>query len=489
MASPIEPRDPERTCALADSRFDTWSIAFLVGALLLGLLRFVGLSAWSLWLDEALTLCDALHPPAGGLNNPLGYWLYGSFFDAGGSRPDEFALRIPAAILGFLTIPLTAWALAPSIGKRAATAAALFLAASSWHLYWSQCARFYTLSQVLALLGGGLFLRGLFHASRRLVFLGLLLGCAAALAHPSAAIFLGALLCTPWFMRWARLLEAGEEDRALWTALARIMFLLLFVGAGWALEVWLTWERSKGHGDPIHFVLSTGFLASPFLLGAALLGARRVIRARDVAALATVMVAAIGLLVALAASFLARVSAQYVFVLLPWIAAVAGLPFASTPAEEDPEERPRILRLRAILLALVLLPALLDVGLYFAVRNGDRPKWREAYAHVFDLRAEGDLVVGMDQPVGEYYLDPRATDLRRAKSVTYLDPFHLNTVREWRRFRRRMWFVVNFEQMQDWPADLRAEFSRVLEEECRLEKTFAIPWTPRDLDVHVYVRD
>jgi hypothetical protein len=178
-----------------------------------------------------------------------------------------------------------------------------------------------------------------------------------------------------------------------------------------------------------------------------------------------------------------------VFVLLPWIAAAAGLPFASSTAEKDPEERSRLLRFRALLLALVLAPALLDVSLYFFVRNGDRPKWREAYAHVFDHRAEGDLVVGMDQPVGEYYLDPRATDLRRAKNVTYLDPFHLNTVREWRRFRRPMWFVVNFEQMEDWPAELRAEFTRLLADECRLEKTFEIRLTPRDLDVLVYVRN
>ena len=54
-------------------------------------------------------------------------------------------MRLPAALFGWVGIALTYWAFAPTVGRRTAAAAALVLATSSWHMDWSQTARFYTL--------------------------------------------------------------------------------------------------------------------------------------------------------------------------------------------------------------------------------------------------------------------------------------------------------------------------------------------------------
>ena len=141
---------------------------------------------------------------------------------------------------------------------------------------------------------------------------------------------------------------------------------------------------------------------------------------------------------------------------------------------------------------LVAAPGLVETALYFGVRNGDRPRWREAYVYVFEHRAPDDLVLGMDAPVAEYYLDPAARDLRDWKAVTWLDDWRSRLPLEWARYGRRVWFVVNEVQLDDWTAqdtsrENRAEVERILREECVRVASFEVPLTPRDLDVHVYV--
>jgi len=173
-------------------------------------------------------------------------------------------------------------------------------------------------------------------------------------------------------------------------------------------------------------------------------------------------------------------------VLQPWLAAGAGLLFLPRADEE------RGARRRAGLLALcVALPALVESALYFGVRHGDRPRWRAAFEYVFEHRAPADLVLAMEAPVAEYYLDPRATELRDWRQVTWLDEWRGRVALDWARYDRRTWFVVNRAQFEDWrsqpSAENRAEIERILREECELVARFAVPLTPRDLDVEVYV--
>lgn len=135
----------------------------LLSACLIGLLCFVRLGQWSLWIDEVFTYSDSLNNNP--TDNPVGYVVFGWFYrllgDYGGT-PTEWSLRILQAILGWLGIPLTYWAFSKPAGARVAAGAALLLAASTWHLYWAQNARFYTLVQDLVLLGSGFGLRALF---------------------------------------------------------------------------------------------------------------------------------------------------------------------------------------------------------------------------------------------------------------------------------------------------------------------------------------
>lgn len=479
----LEPRAVK--AALVRAEPDPLARWFLAAALALGCLRFVGLARWSLWLDEALTLADA--PRGGSGLNPLGYWLFDWVYGLVPGRPDEFWLRFPAALLGLASIAATAWALRPFFGARASALAAFFLSVSVWHLYWSQNARFYTLAQTLAVLGGGVLLRGIYLPSTARTAWGLVLLAAAALTHPSSVFVLAPLLAAPWLAFWFEWLPADSTRARSWNLFSAAGLVALVLGSGWALKTWLRWEARQGIGNPLHLVQTAGYLISPALGLAFLWGAwrHRLRRESFVPVVATVL----GLAAAGAASLFARVSAQYVFVLQPWLAACAGLAFL--PREGEEEGAPARRR-RTLLALLVALPGLVESALYFTLRNGDRPPWREAYAYVFEHRGPGDLVLGMDAPVAEYYLNPGSEELRDWTAVTWFDDYRAHLAQEWARYGRRTWFVVNRTLFDDWRGlpssdENRAEVERILREECVLAASFEVPLTPRDLDVLVYV--
>ena len=457
----------------------------LVLALVVGLLRFAALGRWSLWLDEVYTLTDALHGKE--IRNPLGYTLFAWFYSLTGSRPDELLLRLPAAVFGWCSIPLTAWCLRPFVGRRAAAFAALVVALSPWHLLWSQTARFYTLAGCLVLCGTRWTvdgLRGRDHGAVGLVG-GLLALAAAAATHPSAVLTVAGVVGVTLLARVTGRWPGGAEELRRAHLAWRILVVTTLVGAAagslWVIRVWTKWDERQGSGSPVHLLLSAGYLVTPGVGIGLLAGLWTILRRRLAWAAFLLGVLLAGAAVALGASFFVRVSAQYVFVFLPLVAGIAALPFG-LPASGARERVGR-----SLLLAVVLLPLAVETGLYFFVRNGDRPMWREAYHFVFVRRDYSDLVVGVEAPVGEYYWNPASDDLRKLTQVVYLNEFHADVPREWARYGRRTWLIVNHEQLEDWPALARDELRRMLRESCRLVESFTVPWNPRDLDVHVYL--
>jgi hypothetical protein len=472
----------EKPAPATRAQRDRLVLGFLGAALALGALRFLALGRFGLWLDEALTLADSVS--GGTESNPFGYWLFDWFYSFAKYRPDEAWMRLPAAVFGCASILATFWALLPFLGARAAALAAFFVSASTWHLYWSQNARFYTLAQGLAVLGGGVLLRGLYGGLLRRTALGLFLLVLSALTHPSAAFLIGPLFLLPWVVYWFEWVPPERLRARAWSLFGLAGLLTLVIGSGWALRTWFKWEARQGTGSFFHFAKTVGYLMTPTVGLAFVFGVLR--QWRDRASFVPLAAAALGLSAAALASFFVRVSAQYVFVLQPWVAACAALALA--PRTGSTLSDARIVRWALLIAA----PGLLEMALYFTVRNGDRPHWREAYAYVFEHRGSQDLVLGMEAPVAEYYLDPRTRTLRRWTQVTWLDDFRSRMPQDWMRYGRAVWFVVNETQLDDWTglpdsAANRAEFQRILREECQRVADFPVPLTPRDLDVSVYL--
>jgi hypothetical protein len=470
-----------------ERRLARWVLAL---ALAVGAARFWRLGEWSLWIDEAFTLADSLD--ARERANPLGYWIWRQWIDwsqalgwNAGGRAGEALLRLPAAAFGWLALPLAAWALRPLAGALASAGVALALASSPWQLYWSQTARFYTLAECAALAGLGLALRGILAARLAALVAGAALAAAGALAHPSALVVpaaLAAAVVGAALARWP--VAPGLARQARWLALAGLAALA--AASPWLSVVWSKWNAAKGAGSPLHFLLTTGFYVSPPVGLALVCGGASALASPTQEALRArflLLAVAAGGLALLAVSLWARVSAQYAFVLHPLILALALAPAA---------ERAWPLAARASWLALVSLPGLAGQALYFGVRNGERPHWREAYEYVAGELRPGDLVLGMEAPVGEYVLDPAATDLRHPTRLEWLDAWRSHLPAETSRGGRRTWFVVQLEQLEDWPAaqagDARA-LTEILARDCRRVASWPLFVEARDLSVHVYLRD
>lgn len=159
-------------------------------------LRFARLGAQSLWVDEVLSV-NAFGAPAG-----ISFWkkllydvhgpLYSFFmhFWSMIARGDAW-LRAPSAAAGTIAVYLLYRWLRRGAGGTVALAAALFLALSPFHLYYSQEVRFYSFLALFSVLSLLAYERFLGDPTRRR---GLALGGALALAALShfSALFLAA---------------------------------------------------------------------------------------------------------------------------------------------------------------------------------------------------------------------------------------------------------------------------------------------------------
>lgn len=457
----------------AAARTTRWLVVALVG---LALLRLWGLDRWGLWIDEAFTLHDARALSWSSVTDfPLNLFLTSLWLRLVDGPPSEAVLRTLPCLFGILGIVATWWAFEPLLGRRRALVAALLVALSSYHLFWCQSARHYTLAQTLSLVGAGLALRGLARGRPSGFLAGLSLATMASFAHPSAALVVPALLVAPWLCARAGVPLAWSPS-SRWIGGATLVGLAL--AALWGSDVWNEYASKKGGSSVVHLALTSGFYYGPPLALAALLGTLDAWRRRDRALVAsTVFTLAFG--AALLASLFAKVAAQYVFVMLPWAAAAAS-------SIVLPQER-RGSFVRAITV-LVLAWGAADVALYLTTRHGDRPRWKEAYALVARSRGPDDLVYGMAAPVGEYYLDPGTSTPRATVHLAPLTNYDDRRIDTWARRERRVWIVLNREMFGDWTKAQRERFERFLRDQCERVRTFPVGLTPRDLDVEVYLR-
>jgi hypothetical protein len=230
----------------------------------------------------------------------------------------------------------------------------------------------------------------------------------------------------------------------------------------------------------VHLLQTTGFFFSPVWIAGALFGALVVLRRREGALLFVLATVAVGFAVPLSISTRAQMTAQYVFVLLPWVALLACAPLGSPGGRRV---------LEGGYLALLLLPTLASLGLYFTARGGERAPWREAYHYVADHRGEGELILGMAPAIGEYYLGHGSTDLKRPVAVSPLAEFFPHGPRRWTRHDRRIWIVVRPQWIAGFHPDDQHMLRTWLADECHLQARFGGQMEGRDLDVLVYLRD
>ncbi len=437
--------------------------------LLAAALRFYQLGEWSFWGDEYITVQKAL-----------------SFFELGPSKMSlsllltrisllllgvqEWSARLPAAVIGVVTIPILYFPFRKIVGARAALLALLLLSISPWHIYWSQNARFYSLLLLFASLALALFYIGIeedrpLFLLMSLVFLGLAVHerLTAVLLVPVMALYLLVLLAFP-----------HQRPRGLRMRNMAIFILPGIIGTLAFARPFMqdpsNWFDKFGWINNNPFWLFSGFVyyvGIPAIVLAAVGGVSLIRRGRRDALLFG-LAAVIPLGAVLILSMLQYTANRYIFLTLSsWLllAALATLEFL--------DQSPRSQKLFGLgVLGILLLTSASEDVLYFMFQQGNRDNWKAAYQYIRLAKRPDDLVVSSDPFLGAYYLGefPHGMESLTLQGLSDID--------------QRTWFLVDITVRPKHP-----EIYRWILNNARLMTEYDVQVRARNFMMKVYVYD
>ena len=390
------------SAVVAPRRTGHIAVTALLLAMLAGLLRFLHLGAWSLWADEVYTLRD-LHDWSAIKGYPIGYWLIGMAVRCFGES--EFSARLMPALAGTITVPALYLIGRRLFNERAGVIAGILLALSSFHICYSQYARYYTLLMLLGLLAMWFAWDGIDRDRKGRLALSAGLFLATALTHWSGLLLLPALAAwLVWISRGDR--PPGLRGSNLAVLLGPLALAGLF-GAPYVIGYLTNAQAAEGFSfarSGLTFVKIADRVDAAVLLCAAV-AAWLLWRTGDVRGKWLTPFAAVPCL--LAGLFVGFVEggSRFAIVALPAFALLAG----------DLLDRMVALsagRGRQFALALILLvcaaSGLKDV-LYFTAERGQRPRWKEALA---GTRADGSIEIYTNAPaIVAWYTDETVHNL------------------------------------------------------------------------------
>ena len=202
-------------------------------------LRFRDLGDDSIWLDEAASWIQATsgsaadviaatardnYPP---LHNLILWALISIFGDS------EWVLRLPSAVFGVLNVIAIYWVATLIRGRMTGLIAALLLALSGFHIWYSQEARMYALLALAATVFAGTVLRLCNRPSNWNTAPVILSGVALLYSHPYGALTWISIVATVSpFLIWRPV--PGAVTRMRW-AMTNLIAIALFLPWAWVL--------------------------------------------------------------------------------------------------------------------------------------------------------------------------------------------------------------------------------------------------------------
>jgi hypothetical protein len=376
-------------------------LLMLVG--LATILRVYRIGEWSFWGDEWITVQRATSLAFRDLEfRSVSLLTTRLTLDAWGIS--ETTARLPAAVIGVLTIPALYLIAERLFDPLVALLSSLFLSVSQWHLYWSQSARFYTALLLFFTIALVLFFYG-FEKDRplylvlSLVFLGL------AVKERDVAAFLGPItaiyvICIAVF-RFEK--PSGFRTRNL----------LLFFGPGVILGSWMAYRNfvvnAERWNEAFSFVNNSPFwilAGSVFYIGLPLAcfsvaGALILLRAKDRAGLLLALSASVPILGIMILALFQYTANRYVFISLTSLIILGAV--AARELLQNTRNSHAIVALGA--LAILILQPMSANLLYYHYQHGNRGDWKAAFAYIRERAQKGDRVVTIDPALADYYME------------------------------------------------------------------------------------
>lgn len=481
---------------------------WLAGIAAVGLvLRLIGLQHWGFWVDEAHTYRDAVSPfdtfeTQNRSRYPLSFYLLRVLLELM-PNDSEGWVRLPFAFFGAITIPIMGFLMTPVAGARAALVAAGLLAINPWHIYWSQNARFYSLTSLLAVVAVGLVYQGVVLRRASRVAWGVTAALLGGLSHLPVFALLPALLAGWWLGRERE--HVGPDRRLAIVCGVTVLCVLVFPWMLPRLPGLDIFIKAKGEASLLHlFQTSAYYFRIPLIL-TSLVGAWFLWRQNRMSASVLAAWVVIPALVLVAAGTVVKTTSRYVFFAQPAVLLLCGVAVVRIwdvlmKALEPGGGRGRML-VAGLLPALLLADSLAADYLYFAQEHGDRPRWGEAARLVErEAGARPTIVVTTNTPTMRYYLDRRVFRMGSEGSGLH----RIVPVLEWELAQASgdgagfldKWlaeaeasdselFVVSMQPELE-EKDRKGGLVAALRREFRVVGTFRNHVGPRDLTVYVY---
>ncbi len=379
-----------------------WCLALFAGALAL---RLVHLGSWSFWADEIFTLRDAARFPGSLPINPIPYVFITPMVKLFGEA--EWSARLAPALVGAGSVPLVQWMGRRLLGTWTGRIAALFVALSPWHLFWSQNARHYTFAFFFAVLAACAFHIALEEHRRRWILVSLGATVCLILSHlPAAALVFGlagysAARCAPRAMDarpggWRLVVAAYFAPFAVGGLVLLVVPVLReHLVSGWGLR---PWARS-----PLYVLLTfVHGVTVPVAVAAVWSRWQSASPGGGHARLYLWCCSGIPVLLLVGLSTVQSVAGYYLFFASPFVFLLAA--DVCVRCFEPGPTSGRLWRWRWLPLTALTVGLVGGTGLYFVVEQGGRPDWKGALAELSQHASDGDLVVLSYPEIGQHYI-------------------------------------------------------------------------------------
>lgn len=370
-------------------------------------LRFYRLGDWSFWGDEVFSLGNKVD----GFFRSTSVSLIHATTAALGTN--EWTARLGPAIIGTFSIPLLYFPTRRVLGPGTALISAGLLAVSTWHIYWSQNARFYALLLLLYTFALLVFYLAFEEDRPWFIILSLILLGLAAKERLLALFFLPVVLV---YLVLLRLLPFEKPRGLNLKNVALFLTPCILLGAFFAipflrdLPEWLR-GFSRVNNNPFWLMSGTFYymgLPTVILAG---FGSIYFLLKKNRAALLLAIAAILPVVSIMLISFFQYTANRYVFVCLTsWIMLAA---LATNEFFKSSRGNARILA--SGVLAILMLGSFSETALYYGFQHGNRDNWKAAFEVVNNQRQPDDLIVSANPAVAEYYLGETVIGFQRLK--------------------------------------------------------------------------
>ena len=452
-------------------------MVMLSGVVLFGAaLRFWNLGQWSFWIDEVFTVRDAQNFSFDSwqtIPNPIPYIAVKLSIALAGNT--EWGSRLIPCLVGIISIPAVFGLGRTLFNWQVGLLSSAFVACASWHLFWSQNARYPVFTFLFGVLTAWFFYTSLERDSTLLTISALVSCLCLILSHTLAVVIVPALAAYALMC----LLEKSSRKRWLNLLIFFIPFAMPvlalalpqvrgYLFSGWGRNVW---QRSplyivltlvQGVSIPVAVTAFFGFIATPFNKSTRFL----------------LCYAGVPLILFLIASQLQNVAGYYLFWTIPGYFILAGVACERVWKAIETKSESTV----GVIVPCVLLVALLSQDyLYFRIENGGRPKWREAFAAVQTKQQPTDKVVLSEPEMGKYYL-PELTSVYIGGLLESSETFE----KEWKiSGKERLWFLVDVASFNVF--DVNADVRNWIRQRGHLVETLPAFSRAKDRTIHVYL--